>query len=123
MVNVMLVDDEASIRRALRALFERTGFQVSEAASAEAALAAVAAGPTPDAMVCDVLMPGKNGVALYDALVETAPGLAGRIVFLTGAAHEPAVCAPIEARGVPLVSKFDDLHLVVDAVRVGLLKG
>jgi hypothetical protein len=46
----------------------------------------------------------------------------GRVVFLTGAARDPKVHAPIEQRGVPLLAKTDDLRLVVDAVRLALLK-
>jgi hypothetical protein len=43
------------------------------------------------------------------------------VVFLTGAARDPEVHGPIEARGVPLISKLNDYRLVVDAVRVALL--
>ena len=58
----------------------------------------------------------------YDQLLEVAPDLANRVVFLTGAARDPRVHGPIEQRGVPLISKMDDLRLVVDAVRLALLR-
>jgi DNA-binding NtrC family response regulator len=119
---VLIVDDEASIRRAMRAFFERAGFGVEEAGSATAALDHVSAGRRTDAVVSDVLMPEVNGLAFYDRLLEIAPALANRVVFLTGASHDPRVHAPIEQRGVPLLSKSDDLRLVVDAVRVALLR-
>lgn len=109
------------MRRALRAFFERSGFAVAEAASAQAALEHVRQGRQADGVVSDVLMPDVNGVAFYDQLVDLAPALANRVVFLTGAARDPKVHAPIEARGVPLLSKMNDLRLVVDAVRVALL--
>jgi CheY-like chemotaxis protein len=118
---VLLVDDEPSMRRALRAFFERAGFAVEEAESARAALEHVRAGRQADGVVSDVLMPDVNGVAFYDQLISLAPGLANRVVFLTGAARDPKVHAPIEARGVPLLSKMNDLRLVVDAVRVAML--
>jgi len=110
------------MRRALRGLFERAGFAVAEAASGEAALAQLAKGSPADAVVIDVLMPGLNGVELYDRLRETAPALANRVVFLTGAARDPRVHGPIEQRGVPLISKMDDLRLVVDAVRLSVVR-
>lgn len=122
MATVLLVDDEPSIRRALRAFFERGDFAVEEAASGSAALAHVAAGRPADAVVSDVLMPEVSGVAFYDQLMEVAPHLAHRVVFLTGAASDPRVHGPIEQRGVPLISKLDDLRLVVDAVRLALLR-
>lgn len=110
------------MRRAMRAFFERAGFSVEEAASANEALQHVAAGKAADAVVSDVLMPELNGVEFYDRLMAAAPGLGNRVVFLTGAASDPRVHGPIEQRGVPLISKMDDLRLVVDAVRVALLR-
>ena len=109
------------MRRALRAFFERSGFAVVEAASALAALEHIRAGHKADGVVSDVLMPDVNGLAFYDQLVALAPALAHRVVFLTGAARDPKVHTPIEARGVPLLSKMDDLRLVVDAIRVAVL--
>lgn len=122
MKTVLIVDDEPSIRRALRAFFERAGFRVEEAGSATAALAHLANGGAADSVVSDVLMPEINGLAFYDRLLEVAPDLANRVVFLTGASGDPRVHGPIEQRGVPLLSKTDDLRLVVDAVRVALLR-
>lgn len=121
MPSVLIVDDDPSVRSALRKLLERAGLTASEAASTDEALALLHQAP-PDAVVCDVFMPGRNGLALYDAIVARAPSLAGHVVFLTGAANDPIVHGAIEQRGVPLVSKMDDLHLVVDAVRVALLR-
>lgn len=110
------------MRRALRAFFERGGFGVEEADSARAALEFLASGKPVDGVVSDVLMPEVNGLAFYDLLLEVAPALANRVVFLTGASGDPRVHRPIEQRGVPLLSKTDDLRLVVDAVRVALLR-
>lgn len=122
MQTILIVDDELSMRRALRSWLERSGFQVREAASASDALAQLAAGRAADAVVSDVLMPEVNGLAFYDRLVEVAPDLSSRVVFLTGASADPRVHGPIEQRGVPLLSKTDDLRLVVDAVRLALLR-
>jgi CheY-like chemotaxis protein len=110
------------MRRALRAFFERAGFAVAEAQSAAEALAHVSSERSVDAVVSDVLMPQTNGLDFYDHLLRAAPHLAHRLVFLTGAAQDPRVHGPIEQRGVPLISKMDDLRLVVDAVRLALLR-
>jgi CheY-like chemotaxis protein len=118
---VLVVDDEQSIRRALRGYLERSGLTVLEAGSGGEALAMVASGTAIDAVVSDVLMPEVSGPAFYDSLVARAPQLANRVVFLTGAAKDPKVLAPTEQRGIPLLSKMDDFTLVVDAVRLVLL--
>ena len=121
MSTVLVVDDEKSIRRALRGYFERSGFAVLEAGSGAEALRVVEAGDV-DAVVSDVLMPEVGGVAFYDSLVSRVPELLHRVVFLTGATRDPRVHASIEQRGVPLISKLDDFSLVVDAVRLALLQ-
>ena len=122
MPRVLIVDDDDFMRRVLRAYFERAGLEVVEAESAEAALALVDGGTPLDAVVSDVLMPGTDGLGFYRALMATAPSLKGRVVFLTGANREPAVHDPIEALGVPLLGKLDNLQLVVDAIRVQLIR-
>jgi len=122
MATVLVVDDDSGVRSALRKILERGGMTVLDADSAQAAFTVVERGDPIDAVVCDVLMPEMSGLALYDELLRRAPGLKGRVVFLTGAADDPKVHRPIEQRGVPLISKLYDLMLVLDAVRLALLK-
>lgn len=123
MPTVLLVDDESSIRTALRKLFECAGISVIEADSARQALDAIATTPAIAAVVSDFLMPEINGLDLYDALVAQSPHLKERVVFLTGAARDPLVNQSLEQRGVPLISKLDNLEIVLDAVKLALLRG
>ena len=122
MSTVLVVDDEQSMRRVLRGYLERSGYAVVEAGSGADAMRLLESGDPVDAVVTDVLMPEVSGVAFYDSLLSSSPELKNRVVFLTGAARDPKVLAPIEQRGVPIISKLDDLSLVVDAVRLALLK-
>ncbi|HEU4681233.1 MAG TPA: response regulator [Gemmatimonadales bacterium] len=122
MPTVLLVDDESSVRRALRKIFEQGGLTVREAHSGRDALATIAADGSIDAVVSDFLMPEINGLDFYDALVTSAPYLRHRVVFLTGAARDPMVHHPVEQRGVPLINKLEDLHIVLDAVKLALLR-
>jgi CheY-like chemotaxis protein len=122
MQTVLVVDDDDDIRRVLRRMLEQAGHRVVEAASADAALLSVTGDHPPDAVVSDVLMPGKTGLKFYEELVAKAPSLRQRVVFLTGAASDRGVHDKIEALGVPLLAKLDDLQLVVDAVRFALLR-
>jgi CheY-like chemotaxis protein len=69
MARILVVDDEASVRNSLRKLLERGGFDVMEASSGEAALAAIVTDTAIDALVSDFLMPGINGLDFYDRLV------------------------------------------------------
>lgn len=122
MKTILVVDDDDDIRRVLRRLLEQAGHRVVDADSAAAAIASVTGNDPPDAVVSDVLMPGKTGLVFYDELVALAPRLSNRVIFLTGAARDRNVHDRIEALGVPLLAKLDDLQLVVDAVRIALLR-
>lgn len=119
---VLLVDDESAVRRALRKILEKGGLSVREAESGRDALDAIATDSDIAAVVSDFLMPEINGLDFYDALVSIAPHLKHRVVFLTGAARDPMVHNSLEQRSVPLISKLEDLHIVMDAVKLALLK-
>jgi CheY-like chemotaxis protein len=122
MQTVLLVDDESAVRSALRKILEKAGLSVREAGSGRDALDAIATNSDIAAVVSDFLMPEINGLDFYDALVSIAPHLKDRVVFLTGAAKDPLVHDPLEQRGVPLINKLEDLHIVVDAVKLALLR-
>ena len=122
MPTVLVVDDERAIRSALRRVFECDGFTVREADSGRDALDALADDPSIAAVVSDFLMPELDGIDFYDALVARSPHLRNRVVFLTGAARDPTVHQPLEERGVPLINKLEDLGIVLDAVRLVLLR-
>jgi CheY-like chemotaxis protein len=122
MATVLLVDDEKSFRSALRKVFEHGGLTVREADSGRHALEALAGDSSIRAVVSDFMMPELDGLDFYDALVARSPHLRNRVVFLTGAARDPTVYQPLEDRGVPLINKLDDLSIVLDAVRLVLLR-
>src|SRR5579863_7097817 len=58
---ILIVDDEASIRRALHTTLCRLGFQTVEAARGEEALSLVC-GNSFDVVLLDINMPGMTGV-------------------------------------------------------------
>jgi len=77
---VLLVDDDASIRRMLERTLVAEGYEVAAAADGGAALAAVERS-MPDVLVVDVGMPGVDGLALTRRL--RAKGLGVPILLLT----------------------------------------
>ncbi len=119
---VLLVDDESAVRSALRKIFERGGLSVREATSGREALETLVDDPSISAVVSDFIMPELDGLDFYDALVARSPHLRNRVVFLTGAARDPTVHQPLEDRGVPLINKLEDLSIVLDAVKLVLLR-
>jgi len=77
---VLVVDDDALVRRMLTRSLAAEGFAVEHVADGGAALAAAEAS-APDLVVLDVTMPGLDGLAVCRRL--RANGLRGSIIMLT----------------------------------------
>ncbi len=58
---VLVVDDDANIRRALGVCLQREGYEAQLVASGEDALG-LAAGPPPDVVILDLMLPGLSGL-------------------------------------------------------------
>jgi len=66
---VLVVDDEPQILRALETTLRGAGYDVDAAPDGESALAQAAARP-PDAVILDLVLPGKSGVEVCRELRE-----------------------------------------------------
>ncbi|WP_313171870.1 hybrid sensor histidine kinase/response regulator [Massilia oculi] len=80
---VLLVEDEDDIRENTAELMRIMGYEVLEAASAEAALALLER--RPDIVLTDLQLPGLGGEALARLVREKLPR--ARIAFMSGASH------------------------------------
>jgi PAS domain S-box-containing protein len=84
---VLLVEDEAAVRRLGRRILERKGYQVVEAESGEAAMRMFERmAPEIALLVSDVVMPGMSGGELARRLRIIKPSL--RILFTSGYAAD-----------------------------------
>ena len=89
MSRVLIIDDEPSIRFALRLWFERQGWTADEANDGAEALALLVTSQPGraadyDVIVCDLRMPGMSGAQLHARLKTERPALIERLVFTTG---------------------------------------
>ncbi len=66
-IQIFVIEDDASTLVVLRSALEASGYRVQGFASADAFLAAVAAG-TPGVLLTDLTMPGLSGQALLERL-------------------------------------------------------
>lgn len=87
MAAVLIVDDEAAIRELLQRFLADSGHEIRTAADAESAVEMLAHW-TADVVLCDVQMPGANGLWLADRIREIAPATA--IVLATAETDVPA---------------------------------
>jgi len=67
MPSVLIVDDEPNIRLSLEFLMRQAGYDVRVARDGDAALAAVAE-RVPDLVLLDVMMPGRDGYEVCQAI-------------------------------------------------------
>jgi len=82
---ILLVDDEANIRKMVSALLESEGFETLEAPNGQAALSIVA-DDAPDAVLLDLMMPpGPDGLATLEQLKKKAPHVP--VVMMSGKAN------------------------------------
>jgi nitrogen-specific signal transduction histidine kinase/ActR/RegA family two-component response regulator len=85
---VLLIDDDAALRRALKRMLS-AHHEVIEGDGGEGGLRALAHGQRYDAILCDLMMPDVDGVAVYDHLAQHRPELLPRLAFLSGGAFTP----------------------------------
>ncbi len=84
MPTILLIDDEANIRRMVGALLSSEGYEVREAATGAEGVA-IAAETEPDVALVDLMMPGTmDGIAVLGALRERHPDLP--VVMMSGKA-------------------------------------
>ena len=67
--SILIVEDEVSLRNALRDKFSREGFLATDARDGEAGLAAVQRS-SPDIILLDIMMPKMDGLAMLKKLRE-----------------------------------------------------
>ncbi len=79
---VLLAEDEAAVRGMTSRFLRAAGVRVVEAADGEEALERFREGGEFDALILDVIMPRRNGRAVFDAIRETHPDIP--VIFCSG---------------------------------------
>ena len=82
---VLVVDDEADIRKSVRLMLTKAGFDVVEAEDGEKAIKEIRSGDNPvmvDAILCDIHMPKVNGVEAIAFFRQQFPQVP--VIVLTG---------------------------------------
>jgi PAS domain S-box-containing protein len=121
--SLLIIDDEESIRRALRRYFEKRDWAVETATDGSDGLAKIErpdAESVFDVVLCDLKMPGISGQELYNHLLASRPLLARKFIFATGDAGAPDVADFLATAGVPVLEKpfeLRSLELLAQQVR------
>lgn len=106
---VLVVDDDASLRRVLERALSHRGYRVLLAGTPEDAYQMLHR-ERPDAVLLDIQMPTMSGLALYVAIVSRWPALRGRIAIMTGDAEADEVRSWFAQHDCALLPKPFDLE-------------
>ena len=109
---VLIVDDEAPLRRVLERALTPAGYRVVSTGSAEAAYSLIDV-EHPDAILLDIHLPTMSGLALYLAMVHRWPRLEGRIAIMTGDAEADEVRTWLEQNRCLVLRKPFNLGEIV----------
>ncbi|MDX1675868.1 MAG: response regulator, partial [Longimicrobiales bacterium] len=101
---ILVVEDEASVRRLIAGVLEKAGYRVLSAESGPGALAVVREHPgTVDMLLSDVVMPEMSGPELARALREQDTGL--RVCFMSGYTEDEVFRHGIQTSGETFLEK------------------
>ncbi len=119
--HILVVEDEAKLRRLFEATIPSMGYRVTTAANGSEALVLVEErGLKPDLVITDVVMPGMGGVELVERLRKNQPAL--RVLFMSGYTDNAIVHQGILDPGTPFIQKpfhIKDLAVKIKEVMQG----
>ena len=104
MTRTLVIDDEAPIRLLCRVNLEAEGIEVFEAADGQTGLE-LAAAEQPDAILLDVMMPGLDGWAVAERLLEDERTRDIPIIFLTARADLRDRARGMDVGGLEYITK------------------
>jgi two-component system response regulator PilR (NtrC family) len=112
-VNLLIVDDEASLRDFLSIVFEDEGWRVETAGSVAEARAAVAKNE-PDLILCDLMLPDGSGIDLLREVKTATPSIA--VVMITAHTSTKSAVEALKAGAFDYIAKpfdIDELKIIV----------
>jgi DNA-binding response OmpR family regulator len=114
--HILLVDDDALLRRSLAFNLEQAGYRVSTAANAENALTR-AAQDHPDLVLLDIGLPGMNGL---DALQHFRARMNVPVIFLTARDRRLDEALGLELGADDYVAKPFDMAILLARIKAVL---
>ena len=105
MPRILIVDDEPALRRTYERALRPHGFEVTAVGDPHLAYELLES-VEHDLVLLDIHLPGLAGDALYLALARRWPGLAGRVLLMTG---DPGALEHPQLGGVAVLDRVLEL--------------
>lgn len=119
--SILVVDDEPGIRLYLKRLLGTAGFAVRTAADGDEALAAIEAAP-PDLVILDVMVGGKDGYEICEAIKKNPERARIKVVMLSAKSRAIEIEKGMALGADAYLTKPFSMDELRDTVR-GLLNG
>jgi two-component system, NtrC family, sensor kinase len=113
---ILVLDDETSLLNALVEILTRSGYLVEGLTDARTALAKLAHHEY-HLLICDLMMPGLNGMDFYHEAITAHPGIKEKFVFITGNTVSPSSQKFFQDTEAAYLSKPFDLTIFLKLVR------
>ena len=115
MIRILIIDDEENILQVLRKALQREGYDTDTVLDANKGLSILSSSEY-DLILCDIEMPRMNGIEFYREIEERLPGMADRILFMTGEILSPNIQKFLHERRVSILAKPFDLPTLYQGV-------
>ncbi|GGH77007.1 Fis family transcriptional regulator [Phaeocystidibacter marisrubri] len=119
MANILIIEDEKAIRNVLRNIIaeENNSFSVDDAEHGKAGLDLMAE-KSYDLVLCDIKMPGMDGIEVLDKIMSLYPDTA--VVMISGHGDIETAVDCIKKGAYDFISKPPDLNRLLNTVRNAL---
>jgi DNA-binding NtrC family response regulator len=120
MAKILIIDDERSIRNAIREILEYEKFQVDEAEDGLQGVVKVKGGKY-DVILCDIKMPKMDGIDVLDRIILLAPDTP--VVMISGHGDIETAVDLLKQGAYDYIPKPLDLNRLLVSVRNALDRG
>ena len=112
---ILVVDDEAAIRRAVQRVLERHDYEVFLASGGDEACQLLESHAV-DVILLDLHMPGMSGATLFHVIATQWPVMASRVIVMSGDIDAQARDSWLALNRLPLVLKPFEIHELLEVV-------
>jgi DNA-binding NtrC family response regulator len=119
MPNILIIDDEKSIRNVLKEILTNEGFSVDEATDGEEGLKKFTAG-SYDVVLCDIKMPKVDGIEFLQKVIDSQSETP--VIMISGHGNIETAVDAVKKGAFDYISKPPDLNRLLITIRNALDK-